>query len=165
MKGGGNRQGSALAFLRITIGILFLFFAEYKLVNTHFIRIGMATYIRGFIAEGSYPFIRPFLQHLILPWATFWGAIVAATELLIGLSLVFGVIVRWAKPRRSGDDAPLPLRLRLPRPSPRPMAIPGRFLIPSSAGPLLPDIADRKSRRALGLAPRAKPITLPPHPR
>ncbi|RXH55645.1 DoxX family membrane protein [Granulicella sibirica] len=96
MKGGGGQQGSALAFLRITIGILFLFFAEYKLVNTHFIRTGMAGYIRGFLAGGSYPFIRPFLQHIILPWATFWGAIVAATELLIGLSLVFGVMVRWA---------------------------------------------------------------------
>ena len=57
-----EQESKALAFLRISIGIIFLIFAEYKLTSTRFIRTGMAQYINQFLNEGSYPFIRPFLQ-------------------------------------------------------------------------------------------------------
>ena len=52
-----TQQSKALAFLRISIGLLFLIFAEYKLTSTRFIWGGMASSIRGFLDQGSYPFI------------------------------------------------------------------------------------------------------------
>ena len=91
-----EQQSKALAFLRISIGVIFLIFAEYKLTSTRFIRIGMAQYITQFLNEGSYPFIRPFLRNIILPHAIFFGTIVSISELLIALSLITGVLVRWA---------------------------------------------------------------------
>jgi uncharacterized membrane protein YphA (DoxX/SURF4 family) len=91
-----EQQSKALTFLRISIGLIFLIFAEYKLTSTRFIWGGMATYIGQFIDQGCYPFMRPFLQKLILPHAVFFGALVATSELLIALSLITGVLVRWA---------------------------------------------------------------------
>ena len=91
-----EQQSRALAFLRISIGLIFLIFAEYKLTSTRFIRTGMAQYITQFLNEGSYPFIRPFLRNIILPHAVFFGTIVSISELLIALSLITGVLVRWA---------------------------------------------------------------------
>jgi len=91
-----DQQSKALAFLRISIGLIFLIFAEYKLTSTRFIRTGMAQYINQFLNEGSYPFIRPFLRNIILPHAIFFGAIVSISELLIALSLITGVLVRCA---------------------------------------------------------------------
>lgn len=91
-----NPQARALAFLRISVGLLFLIFAQYKLTSTRFIWGGMANYIGHFIKQGCYPFMHPFLVNVILPHAVFFGAVVAITELLIGLSLVTGVMVRWA---------------------------------------------------------------------
>ena len=91
------QQSKALAFLRIAIGLLFLIFAEYKLTSTRFIwGGGMASYIRGFLDQGSYPFMRSFLRDLILPHTIFFGAIVSMSELLIAISLLTGVLVRWA---------------------------------------------------------------------
>ncbi|WP_433972402.1 DoxX family protein [Tunturiibacter lichenicola] len=91
-----EQQSKALAFLRISIGLIFLIFAEYKLTSTKFISGGMATYIGQFIDQGCYPFMRPFLQKLILPHAVFFGALVGISELLIALSLITGILVRWA---------------------------------------------------------------------
>jgi uncharacterized membrane protein YphA (DoxX/SURF4 family) len=91
-----DEQSKALAFLRISIGLLFLIFAEYKLTSTKFIWGGMAQYISQFLNEGSYPFLRPFLKNIILPHAVLFGAVVATSELLIAISLLTGVLVRWA---------------------------------------------------------------------
>jgi thiosulfate dehydrogenase [quinone] large subunit len=91
-----EQQSKALAFLRISIGLIFLIFAEYKLTSTKFIWGGMATFIGHFIEDGCYPFMRPFLQKLILPHAIFFGALVSISELFIALSLITGVLVRWA---------------------------------------------------------------------
>jgi thiosulfate dehydrogenase [quinone] large subunit len=91
-----DQQSKALAFLRISIGLIFLIFAEYKLTSTRFIRVGMAQYISQFLNEGSYPFVRPFLRNIVLPHTVFFGAIVAISELLLALSLLTGVLVRWA---------------------------------------------------------------------
>jgi uncharacterized membrane protein YphA (DoxX/SURF4 family) len=91
-----NQQARALAFLRIAVGLLFLIFAQYKLRSTHFIWGGMADYIGHFIQGGCYPFMRSFLKDIILPHAVFFGALVSITELLIAISLISGVLVRWA---------------------------------------------------------------------
>jgi thiosulfate dehydrogenase [quinone] large subunit len=56
----------------------------------------MAQYISQFLNESSYPFVRPFLRNIVLPHTVFFGAIVAISELLLALSLLTGVMVRWA---------------------------------------------------------------------
>ncbi len=91
-----DQQSKALAFLRISIGLIFLIFAEYKLTSTRFIRTGMAQYINQFLNDGSYPFIRPFLRNIILPHSILFGTIVSISELLIALSLITGILVRSA---------------------------------------------------------------------
>jgi uncharacterized membrane protein YphA (DoxX/SURF4 family) len=91
-----TQQARALAFLRIAVGLLFLIFAQYKLTSTKFIWGGMANYIRHFIEQGCYPFMQPLLKNIILPHAVFFGAFVGIAELLIALSLITGLMVRWA---------------------------------------------------------------------
>jgi uncharacterized membrane protein YphA (DoxX/SURF4 family) len=91
-----NQHAKALAFLRITVGLLFLILAQYKLNSTKFIWGGMANYISHFIEQGCYPFMQPFLKNIILPHAVFFGAFVAISELLIAISLITGILVRWA---------------------------------------------------------------------
>ena len=91
-----NQQARARAFLRIAVGLLFLVLAQYKLASKQFIHHGMASYIADFAEHGCYPFMHSFLKNIILPHAVFFGAVVAITELLIGLSLITGVLVRWA---------------------------------------------------------------------
>ena len=91
-----SQQSKALAFLRIAVGLLFFIFAQYKLTSTRFIWGGMATYIGRFIENGCYPFMKPFLTNVILPHSVFFGAFVSIAELLIAISLITGVLVRWA---------------------------------------------------------------------
>ena len=91
-----TQQARALVFIRIAVGLFFLIFAEYKLASSQFITTGMATYIRHYVDKDCYPFMRTALSTIILPHTIFFGAFVAVTELMIGLSLVTGVLVRWA---------------------------------------------------------------------
>ena len=91
------QQSRALAFLRIAIGLLFLIFAEYKLTSTQFIwGGGMKGYITLFLRDGAYPFMQPFLRDFVLPHSVFFGIIVSVSELLIAISLITGILVRWA---------------------------------------------------------------------
>jgi uncharacterized membrane protein YphA (DoxX/SURF4 family) len=91
-----TQQSRALVFIRIAAGLFFLIFAEYKLASSQFIETGMATYIHHFVDKACYPFMKAPLRSIILPHTVFFGAFVAVSELLVGLSLVTGVLVRWA---------------------------------------------------------------------
>src|SRR5216684_5520418 len=92
-----TRNGRALEGLRICIGILFLIFAEYKVVSTQFtLGGGFQFWINRFLEHGAYPFMTPILKDFVLPHATPIAFLVAYSELLIGLSLVTGILVRTA---------------------------------------------------------------------
>jgi uncharacterized membrane protein YphA (DoxX/SURF4 family) len=91
-----TQHSRALVFIRIAVGLFFLIFAEYKLASSQFITKGMATYIHHYVDKDCYPFMQAPLRSIILPHAVFFGAFVAVSELLVGLSLVTGVLVRWA---------------------------------------------------------------------
>lgn len=92
-----NRNSFALAVLRISIGILFLIFAQYKVFGTQFtLHGGFQYWINRFLADGAYPFMKPVLQNFVLPHSTPLAFFVAYGELAIGLSLVSGVLVRIA---------------------------------------------------------------------
>lgn len=87
----------AIAVLRISVGALFLIFAQYKIFGTQFtLHGGFQYWINRFLEDGAYPFMRPVLKNFVLPHATPLAFFVAYGELAIGLSLVAGVLVRAA---------------------------------------------------------------------
>jgi uncharacterized membrane protein YphA (DoxX/SURF4 family) len=87
----------ALAVLRIAIGVLFLIFAEYKIVGTEFMgHGGFSFWISKFLEQGAYPFMEPVLRNFVLPHAKPLAYLVAYSELALGLALVLGLLVRLA---------------------------------------------------------------------
>jgi thiosulfate dehydrogenase (quinone) large subunit len=92
-----DRNTIALAALRISVGMLFLIFGDYKVFGTEFIwGGGFQFWINRFLVEGAYPFMIPVLQKFVLPHATAIAFLVAYGELAIGLTLVLGILVRPA---------------------------------------------------------------------
>jgi thiosulfate dehydrogenase [quinone] large subunit len=88
----------ALAFLRISVGVLFLIFAQYKVFGTKFtLHGGFEFWINRFLQEGgAYPFIAPVLRQFVLPHAHLIAFLVAYGELAIGTALTLGIWVRRA---------------------------------------------------------------------
>jgi len=85
----------ALAVLRISVGALFLIFAEYKVFGTQFtLHGGFQFWINRFLEDGAYPFMKPILKNFVLAHATPLAFFVAYGELAIGISLVTGILVR-----------------------------------------------------------------------
>jgi thiosulfate dehydrogenase (quinone) large subunit len=92
-----DRNARALASLRISVGLLFLIFAQYKVFGAQFTRGGgFQFWINRFLTEGAYPFMVPILQKFVLPHAGPIAFVVAYGELAIGLALLTGIIVRPA---------------------------------------------------------------------
>ncbi len=92
-----TRNSYALALLRIGVGILFLIFAQYKVLGTTFtLHGGFQFWINKFLEGGAYPFMAPILRGFVLPHSTIIAFLVAYGELAIGLALVLGVMVRSA---------------------------------------------------------------------
>ena len=93
-----DRNGLALAGLRIAVGGLFLIFGQYKVFGTQFtLHGGFQWWINRFLHDGAaYPFFIPVLEKIVLPHATLIAFIVAYGELAIGLALVLGIFVRAA---------------------------------------------------------------------
>ena len=87
----------ALAVLRIGVGIFFLVFGEYKVVDMKFTMGGGFQYwINKFLAGSAYPFMVPVLKNFVLVHATPIAFLVAYGELAIGIALVLGLLVRPA---------------------------------------------------------------------
>src|ERR1700746_3366236 len=90
-------NAKAMAFLRISVGILFLIFGQYKVFGTQFtFHGGFQFWINKFLEEGAYPFMVPVLRGFVLPHATAIAFLVAYGEMAIGLALVLGLLVRPA---------------------------------------------------------------------
>jgi len=90
------RNDRALALLRISVGVLFLVFGEYKVADSKFVDSGFRYWIERFLQGGAYPFLAPVLRGPILAHEHLWGWVVALGELAIGAALVLGVCVRAA---------------------------------------------------------------------
>jgi thiosulfate dehydrogenase (quinone) large subunit len=92
-----NRNATALAVLRIGVGVFFLIFGEYKVFGTQFtLGGGFQFWINKFLEGGAYPFMAPVLRGFVLPHATPIAFAVAYGEFCIGLGLVLGILVRPA---------------------------------------------------------------------
>ena len=87
----------AVSVLRIVVGAFFLLFGQYKVFGTDFVQQGFAATIQGFLAQhANYPFMAAVLVHGVLPHAQLCAYLTGYGELLIGLSLIFGVLTRLA---------------------------------------------------------------------
>ncbi len=87
----------ALACLRLSVGILFVIFGQYKVFGTQFtLGSGFEDWIQRFLSESAYPFMVPVLRDFVLPHARPIAFLVAYGELAIGLALVLGVLSRTA---------------------------------------------------------------------
>ena len=97
MQAAHNRNTTAIATLRIFVGIFFLLFGEYKVFGTAFtLHGGFEEWIRSFLAQGVYPWMAPVLRDVVLPHARVCAFLAGYGELLIGLGLIFGVLTRLA---------------------------------------------------------------------
>jgi uncharacterized membrane protein YphA (DoxX/SURF4 family) len=91
-KGGGS-SSVAMAVARVLVGIMFLFFAQYKLMGRGFAHGGYEHYVTGWLDSTAVSFYKPFLRATLhFPVAS--GYAVGVAELLIGLSMLLGFWVR-----------------------------------------------------------------------
>lgn len=90
-------NATAMAVLRIGIGVFFLIFGEYKVFGRQFtMGGGFEFWIHKFLEGGAYPFMAPVLSGFVLLHSTAIAFLVAYGEFAIGLALVAGVAVRAA---------------------------------------------------------------------
>ena len=85
-----------IAGVRIATSVFFLLFGEYKLAGPGFAHGGFQGYLHGYINNDAVSFYRPVLTGLILPHAVFFGYLVGAIEMLVGVCLLLGLWVRPA---------------------------------------------------------------------
>jgi thiosulfate dehydrogenase [quinone] large subunit len=86
----------AMASLRISIGIFFTIFGQYKVFGTQFVRGGFREYVEGFVRAGAYPFMLPVLKAILVHAATSMAIAIGYGEFLIGISLMTGLFSRVA---------------------------------------------------------------------
>jgi len=92
-----DKNARALTFLRVSVGILFAIFGEYKAFGSQFtLGGGFQQWIHRFLDDGAYPFMVPVLRGFVLPHGTPIAFLVAYGELAIGISLLLGWLVRAA---------------------------------------------------------------------
>lgn len=93
-----DRNALALAVLRIAVGVLFLFFGEYKVFGRTFVAGGgFEGWIHRFLdGQSAYPFMVPVLRGFVLHHAKPIALLVAVGEFAIGISLTLGVLTRVA---------------------------------------------------------------------
>lgn len=92
MKNSGS-SSIAMGVARIIIGVMFLLFAQYKLMGREFAHGGYEHTVTGYEQVTAVSFYKPFLRGTLQhPVAS--GYAVGVAELLIGLSMVLGFWVR-----------------------------------------------------------------------
>jgi uncharacterized membrane protein YphA (DoxX/SURF4 family) len=89
-----SAPAKTIALTRIATGFLFLLFGEYKIAGPAFAHGGFQQYLQGYIQTDAVSFYRPFLAHVVLPHAVFFGYVVGILELWIAVSLLVGLWVR-----------------------------------------------------------------------
>ena len=88
-----GKSSTAMAAARIVVGLLFIMFAQYKLLHPDFAHEGYQKTVTGYVQETSLRFYKPFLR-ATLKYPVASGYAVGVAELLIGASMVLGFLVR-----------------------------------------------------------------------
>lgn len=87
----------AIACVRVTTGIIFFLFAEYKIAGSEFTPAGFEHWVRGWVEQGQVVgFYKPVLVNIALGHPVFCARLVAWGELGIAVSLILGLLVRPA---------------------------------------------------------------------
>jgi len=89
-------SAKAIAGVRMAASVFFLLFGEYKLAGPGFAHGGFQGYLHQYVANDAVSFYRPLLSGLILPHAVFFGYLVGAIEMFVGICLLLGLWVRLA---------------------------------------------------------------------
>jgi hypothetical protein len=110
-KGSGSAS-VAMAVARIIVGIMFLFFAQYKLMGREFARGGYEKYVTGYVQESAVNVYKPFLRATLKypaasayavggravdrpPWRSFWVRPFA----IVGALFMFNLLLStWVLP-------------------------------------------------------------------
>lgn len=82
-----------MALARVAVGVMFLFFAQYKLMHRDFAHGGFESWVKPWAETNSFHFYRPFL-HFTLKHPVIFGYATGVVELLIGVSMLIGKWVR-----------------------------------------------------------------------
>ena len=82
-----------MSVARIAVGIMFLFFGQYKILHSDFAHGGYQKYVSEYEQQSAVGFYKPF-PRLTLRHPVFSGYAVGVAELLIGFSMVLGLGVR-----------------------------------------------------------------------
>jgi uncharacterized membrane protein YphA (DoxX/SURF4 family) len=91
---GATPSSKAMAVARILIGVMFIMFAQYKLLHRDFAHGGYEKYVTGWVQESAVGLYKPFLRATLrYPVASAYA--VAVAEMLIGISMVIGYAVRF----------------------------------------------------------------------
>ena len=91
-----SAAGKTIAGVRMATSLFFLLFGEYKLAGPGFAHGGFQGYLRDYIGTAAVSFYRPVLSGIILPHAVFFGYLVGALEMFVGICLLLGLWVRLA---------------------------------------------------------------------
>jgi len=91
-----SSAAKAIAGVRIATSVFFLLFGEYKLAGPGFAHGGFQGYLHQYITNDAVSFYRPLLSGIILPHAVFFGYLVGAIEMFVGVCLLLGLWVRPA---------------------------------------------------------------------
>lgn len=89
----GGSSSMTMAVARVMVGIMFLFFAQYKLMGRDFAHGGYEKYVSGYEQVTAVSAYKPFLR-ATLRYPVASGYAVGVAELLIGLSMLLGFWVR-----------------------------------------------------------------------
>ena len=85
-----------LAVVRIATACFFLLFGQYKLFSPEFTHGGFQQYLQSYAQDSAVGLYQPILADLVLPHAVFFGYLIGAVELCIGICLLLGFAVRPA---------------------------------------------------------------------
>jgi uncharacterized membrane protein YphA (DoxX/SURF4 family) len=91
-----SAASKTMAGVRVATSLFFLLFGEYKLAGPGFAHGGFQGYLRDYIATSAVSFYRPVLSGIILPHAVFFGYLVGAIEMFVGVCLLLGLWARLA---------------------------------------------------------------------
>ena len=81
-----------IALLRVYTGVFFVYYGIRKIRGGDFSG-GLEGFVNGRL-EGSYGFMRPFLESVVLPNKAVFAFLVSWGELAIGLALIVGLATR-----------------------------------------------------------------------
>ncbi len=84
----------ALVLLRVYLGVIFLVAALPKLQQDF--TPGLTAFVQQVALQKAHHFYRPFLEQWVLPNAQFFAALVTWAELLVGVTLILGLLTRFS---------------------------------------------------------------------